>query len=374
MTLGKVDEMLVAAQNWFIDQVNAKGIFNYLYDPHQNTYSTKNNAIRQLMASRLLAELASETPSLRAAHLANLEFIYKHWVHRFDERSRVVLYGKSKLGANAMLLRCLVASPFFEKEISMAMELKNEIIACINSDGSFRAFSKVPKGYRYDQDYLLTFYSGEALVALLELYRKVPTNELLRTISESQRYYVKKYVALLDRHYYPAYVPWHSISLYHLFRITKNIHLANSIFVLNGKLLQLQDRHDYVGRFFDPTTPQYGTPHASSDGVYCEGLVFALETAILVDDDERAKIYLAAIDSGFSSLRTLQYTEANSQFLPCPKRAIGAFRIRRSSTKAPFSERGGSNIRIDCVQHVIDALRKYREVYSKHKKLIDLLN
>jgi hypothetical protein len=151
-----------------------------------------------------------------------------------------------------------------------------------------------------------------------------------------------------------------------LYKITGNQSYAHSIFTLSDKLLEIQDRTNHVGRFFNPETPQYGSPHASSDGVYCEGLAYALETAILAEEEFRIFEYREAVELGLRHLASLQYTPANSESLKNPERAIGGIRIRRTGLNAPFSESQGSNIRIDSVQHALDAIRKTAEVYRNY--------
>ena len=353
-----IDESYSKALTWFKSAINEKGIFHYLYDAHQDSYSTKNNAIRQLMASRLLAELANEDKSLIKIHRENLEFIFRNWVRKKYDLYFVLLYDKSKLGANAMLLRTLAVSPLYSEYKSEALKLKNAILASIKDDGSMRPFLVEP-AYRYNPEYLLTFYSGEALVALIEYYQREPDPVLFEKIKRSQDYYVKRYVGEIEKNYYPAYVPWHSISLNLMYKITKDKRYAEAAFALNDKLLEIQDTTDHIGRFYNPKTPQYGTPHASSDGVYTEGLVYAYELASLLKDDKRINRYRAALKIAFEHIASLQYTLSNSSHLPKANRAIGAFRIYRTKADAAFSERAGSNIRIDTVQHILDAYRKY---------------
>ena len=369
MKTESVKESYELAKSWFLDTWNNKGIFNYLYHAHADEFSTKNNAIRQLMASRLLAELAQTAVSLHDKHRQNLEFIFKHWVVKQDGLSFVLLYKKSKLGANAMLLRTLAASPFFQEYRSQADSLKKTLMHSMNKDGSFVPFLVEPT-YEHDADYMLTFYSGEAISAMMELYVRLDVSkkskaDLLKLVEHSQRFYIDKYVVQMEANYYPAYVPWHSISLNQLFKVTENPIYSDAVFTLNHKLLELQDRTNHVGRFFNPATPEYGTPHASSDGVFCEGLAYALELAYLIKDERKVSEITAALDIGFKHLASLQYSESNSGFLPNPKLAIGGFRIRRTAPDAPFSEKTGSNIRIDSVQHTMDAMRKYLQVRAQ---------
>ena len=129
---------------------------------------------------------------------------------------------------------------------------------------------------------------------------------------------------------------------------------ADAIFVLNDKLLELQDTTKYIGRFFDPATPQYGTPHSSSDGVYTEGLAYAYEAATVLGDTARQQRYRRAMELSVRNLLSLQYTADTASRYEHPDRVIGAFKF----------DRDRSGIRIDSTQHVMDAYRKMLEVFE----------
>jgi len=45
------------------------------------------------------------------------------------------------------------------------------ILSLIDKKGEFHPWLKEPD-YEYDKDYLLTFYSGEAILSLVEYYEK----------------------------------------------------------------------------------------------------------------------------------------------------------------------------------------------------------
>jgi len=302
-----IEEPLDLATEWLINDINEKGIFNYHYDPKKEEYSTNNNMIRQLMASRVLAELSQEDLSLIRIHKKNLYFIFKYWYREKGDIGYIYYNSKSKLGANAMALRTLVYSPFFDDYEDEAKKLAESILILQNEDGSFKAFLLEPD-YDYDEDYLLTFYSGEAILSLVEYYQKTKDRKYLYAAIKSQDYYVNKYVDNLKENYYPAYVPWHTQSLNKLYQITNDRRYAYSIFVLNDELLKIQDTTtpEFLGRFYNPNHPEYGNPHSSSDGVYTEGLAYAYEIASLVKDEEHMETYESAIDIGVQNIIRLQ--------------------------------------------------------------------
>lgn len=148
-----------------------------------------------------------------------------------------------------MLLRTLIASPYFEQYSGHAEKLANAIHSLQMPDGSFRAWYKAPT-YKYDEDYLLTFYSGEGILALLEYYLKTKNVKRRDIALLSQDYYLQAYVDHIEENYYPAYVPRHTISLYHAYQITQEKKYADAIFLLNDKLID-EMLHT------DTTTPNY---------------------------------------------------------------------------------------------------------------------
>jgi len=350
-----VDSIYGLAIKGFSHSLRDKGIFRYSFDPVHNKYSTKNNAIRQLMATRLMAELAGEEATWLPKHKKNLNFLMKHWYKVDNDSVGYILYNdKSKLGANAMFLRALTVSPFYEDYQDIAKQLCSGILMLMDDDGDFDPFYKEPS-YTYDKDYLLTFYSGEALVSLIEYAVKIDNDDLLKMAIKSQDHYIQKYVTELDKNYYPAYVPWHTISLSKLYKLTGDKKYSDAIFTLNDKLLEIQDTTSHIGRFYNYRTPQYGKPHGSSDGVYTEGLAYAYEIALLENDSIHRSKYLRALKMAMVNLKSLQYSKDDCKDVKFPERCTGAF---RTSTTNPWS-------RVDTGQHILDALRKLLSIEVK---------
>lgn len=350
----RIERSNEAAKGWLFNNVREKGLFVYTYNPSTGDEPEKNNAIRQLMASRILAEESVNARGLRELHLRNLNFLFTFWYKTEEERWGYVYYdNKSKLGANAMLLRTLVASPYFTDYKIEASQLAEGILTLQNSDGSFEPWYREPE-YSYDKDYLLTFYSGEALLALVEYYEKTGNKKYLDAARFSADFYLVKYADAIEENYYPAYVPWHTMALNKLHNITGDEKYAKAIFVMNDTLLELLDREEYIGRFYNKETPQYGSPHASSDAVYTEGLAHALEVAKRTRDEEHIKLYSEGIRLGVSNLMRLQYGAYAFPSYISSKKYVGAIKVRDDSTW----------IRVDTTQHAIDAFTKVLEVLN----------
>ncbi|ACL05678.1 hypothetical protein Dalk_3992 [Desulfatibacillum aliphaticivorans] len=347
------------ARTWFLGSLQSDNTFVYLYDPIRRQYAQTNNAIRQLMASRLMAELAASDPDLMTAHKNNLSHIFTHWYREEDGKGYIYFNDKASLGASGIALRVLAASPYVLQKDGearyhrKAIRLVRGIQALMVEDGSFKAFFiEPPEDEMMDEDYLLSYYSGEAILGLVEHYRRFKDPLALELAVKAQEHYLGEYVERMADNYRPFYVPWHTMSLSALYEINPNPRYAQAIFALNDQLLKIQDTDKYPGRFAASTGSRYTKAHSASDGVYTESLAYALEMARKVGDKEHEAKYLKAIDLAVANLVSLQYTNEHASLFVGDPKVAGAIRIRSKTL----------TIRIDCVQHAMDAYRKLLEI------------
>lgn len=349
----ELKDMYNLSVQWLISNIKDKGIFQYIYNPVTKIYPSKNNMIRQLMASRVLADFAQNNHTLKSIHQKNLDFIFTYWYQETNDMGYILYNNKSKLGAMAMALRTLVYSPFYKTYELEANKIANTILHLQNQNGSFEPWFVKPN-YSYDKSYLLTFYSGEAILSLLEYYQLTKKPNILQKAILAQNYYLDKYVTHLSDNYYPSYVPWHTMSLYELYLITKNKTYANAIITLNDKLLELQDTSNLVtlGRFYNDSTPEYGSPHSSSDAIYTESLAIAYKTASKINDSYHLKKYKKALVLSIHNLLSLQYHTKNEKLR-------GALRYNKDDAR----------IRVDTTQHTVDALNKLIQLDSHNFKI-----
>jgi len=359
--LRDVNESFNAMSGWISANLNDEGFFNYLYFLGSGSYSTSNNMIRQLMASRFLAELAGEDEAYLDLHRRNLEYVFENWYLRDGDFGYIYFSDKSKLGATAMALRTLAYSPLLDEYGVEAGCLANTLIGLQNEDGSFKAWMIEPD-YAYDEDYLLTFYSGEAILALTEYYGRTGDERFLDAALKSQNYYLVEYVDRLGENYYPAYVPWHTMSLYRLYQITGNESYVDAVFILNDELLKIQQTEkpefiDVWGRFFNPRYPQYGYPHSSSTGVYLEGVTYAYELARERNDTARMKTYGESVRLASLNIINLQFDSENTYYLNRPERVLGAIRVGVAQ----------NSIRVDTTQHSADAFKRILTVFTEEE-------
>ena len=103
-----------------------------------------------------------------------------------------------------------------------------------------------------------------------------------------------------------------------LYALTRRRPFAEWVFEMNDWLLPMQQweglAEDLRGRFYDPKRPEFGPPHASSTGVYCDGLADAAALARAVGDSARAVSYERAVARGMRSLRQLQFRDERDAF------------------------------------------------------------
>ncbi len=351
----KNKEIRSAAIEWLKNNFRNKGLWHYIYIPQEDEFPNKNNAIRQLMTSALAAKLAKSNDEIFLNyHKKNLEFIFKYWYKERDNEGYIFYNNKSKLGANAMFLRTLTYSPWFEQYKNEAEKIATSITNSMNKEGEFKPFFIEPD-YKYDKDYLLTFYSGEAILSLVDYYNKTGNKYYLEKAILAQNFYLKKYVKNIKENYYPAYVPWHTQSLNKLYKITKDNNYIEAIFTMNDELVKIQDKKEYLGRFYNPKYPEYGSPHVSSDAVYTEGLAYAYEIAVSARDQEHKNKYLESLKLAIKNLESLQFKEKEMDDKKYKKAKIfGGIRYKK----------GDDRIRVDNMQHTIDATMKIEEVVN----------
>ena len=109
-------------------------------------------------------------------------------------------------------------------------------------------------------------------------------------------------------------------------------------------------RHDdELGRFHDPDRRQFGPPHASSTGVYLEGLIDAYRLAVAVNDEVRAERYRRTMLRAIRSLMQLQFVDDVDTYYITRKQAVlGGIRTQVYN----------NTIRVDNVQHSLMGLMK----------------
>ncbi len=357
------ESVLLCAQGmtrWLAAQVNDTGAASYKYWPSRGAYASSNNAIRQWMATVCLGRAAQSIGSEQLATIAakNLAYNVSTTYKTDGEQSYIWMNGSAKLGAAALASLAILESPQRKQYLNEEYALHNMMCSLGNADGSFDTFY-IPRERKDNQN----FYSGEALLFLAARYSASRNPEELKRIMAAFRYYREWH--LQNRN--PAFVPWHTQAYYLVWQITKDEGLKNFIFEMNDWLLAMQQWDsaeflDMQGRFYDPARPYFGPPHASSTGVYLEGLIDAFALAKQCGDHARTENYRIAIVRGIRSLMQLQYKDAVDCFyIKHVDRVLGGLRTTVYD----------NTIRIDNVQHGLMAVLKIINRFSVRDYQLD---
>ena len=350
----ELGEMVTTMAHWLFRQVKEDGRMTYKYFPSRGQESSNNNLIRQFMATLSLIRYAKFTNRpdhwVLAAH--NLNYNLKKF-YRIEGEIGVIEYdGKVKLGAIALAALAILEYSDRDEEgkiPSSYADIFARLCRCIDRlwqpNGSFRTFYQ-PKDRNDNQN----FYPGEALLFWASLYQRHQDANLLERCYQSFYYYREWH----RQHRNPAFIPWHTQAYSLLYNATKDSQFLEFILEMNDWLLSMQQwdgtrYQDLRGRFYNPDHPEYGPPHASSTGVYLEGLADAYQLAIGVGDKTRTQTYERFIWQGIRSVRQLQFRD-DIDFFYISKRAPVHGGIR--------TEVYDNSIRVDNVQHCLMALLK----------------
>lgn len=311
------------SSDWLLNNVHQDGRMTYKYFPSQRRESDSNNMIRQWMASIALTQVAARNANTFYMEQAekNIDYNLQHFYHEEGELGIIEYQGKVKLGALALAALALVEHPKRAKWRRQEQALLRTILAMWNEDGSFTGFLK-PQGYGGGAQ---NFYPGEALLLWAVLYEKEKNPALLLRFMKSFEYYRTWHLVANNRN--PAFVPWHTQAYYIIWKLIKNDELQDFIFTMNDWLIDVMQQwkadsvyEDTLGRFYSPNHP-YGPPHASSTGVYLEGLIDAHKLAKTVGDKKRAEKYRIAILRGIRSQMQLQFVnEVDMFYIPKSER------------------------------------------------------
>jgi hypothetical protein len=334
--------------DWLLSHLHADGRMTYKWWPSRGEESSANNMIRQWMASVALVRHAVEKgdPLLHEHAARNIDYnLSQFYREEAGGRGFILFRGKAKLGAAALAAMAIMLHPERARWSRFETNLLNTVLHLQDESGHFRTFLH-PQGREDNQN----FYPGEALYYLALRYNKDKEPALVERIMRGMRYYKRWH--LENRN--PAFIPWHTQAYFALWKETRDEELAEWIFEMNDWLLGVQqwdsaEYPDTQGRFYDPKRRRFGPPHASSTGVYLEGLADAFVLARELGDDARMAAYRRAIVRGIRSIMQLQFVDEIDMF----------YINKRTQSRGGVRTRVYDNvIRVDNVQHAFMGIQK----------------
>ena len=335
---------------WFIANSSSDGRLPYKYWPSNGKYSSADNTIRRFMATIAFNRLgvAEQDSQIEKAAERNLRFNLSRFYDVEDGFGLIEWDGSVKLGGVSLAALAILESSNFGQFKEEYDRLRQTVDHLWQDDGSFRTFYR-PSDRNDNQN----FYPGEALLLIASELEKEPDEAVLAKALKSVEYYMDWH----RQNRNPAFIPWHVMAWTKLYWLTNEDQIAQDIFEMSDWLLDHQQWGDDLdpdlwGRFYSPGKP-YGPPHASSTGVFMEGMVDALLLARQRNDADRAAAYEQSIWRGLRSIVQLQYKDDIDAFYVSRKsRVMGAVR----------TETYNNEIRVDNIQHAMMALLRFREI------------
>ncbi len=351
--------------DYLFRHVNEEGALTYIYEPARGEdVDGGNNMIRQWMATVCMNRVAADRGNDRELY-AVVEKNIRHNLRRFYRptgSAGVIEYDdKVKLGAVALAVQALIEHPKQAEFARYANRLLKSVDRSWEYEKGSGRFLTLMKPVNRNMGH--NFYPGEALLTWSMVYQRDPSKKLLDRFMKSYQYY--RFWHVENRN--PAFIPWHTQAYFNMWEILGDRELANWTFEMNDWLIeQMLQVHsplypDIAGRFYNPRKPKFGTPHASSTGVYMEGLIDAFEMADRLGDTVRRERYRLALCRGIRSCWQLTFTdELEAFYAQDPARAVGGARTSLYNNL----------VRCDNVQHnlmgILKLLRRFKDEDFHH--------
>jgi len=314
------------ADVWIFARQDSNGLFPYFYSPVGDASIGNQHALGQLIAGYRLATLAQTRQALTSAHQNQFQALNNQWLQEHPLGQIIDFKGDRSLGAQALYLRALIASPVRTEQRAGNVEHFARLIrdAWRRAEGFPEAIDSTQVSSRF----LQRFYTPQAALALLEHHQATGNIESLDIAMSALDWLERTYPSGDDRHFHPSQVPWLAESLVLLNKVRPDSDAVQTLFTLTDELLSIQDRRDFPGRFWQEKGTNYGRPNIVRDAQSTRVLLMALEHALDLDDKKRAQRYQRAAASALENLRAHQYDVGGVEAFPNPGNAVGALRFR----------------------------------------------
>ncbi len=353
VTRAYIEDLLQSMSDYLLRSVQASGRMMYIYYPSRGKEDTsRNNAVRQWMATRALIHIARRNPTLQLTQAIeqNIQYNLVTTCREQGDFGWIEDSGKRKLGAIALAAITLRDHTGRTKYSELCRKLCSTVRSMWQDNGRFRTFLAPA-----DRDDCHNFYPGEALLLWADMLHESMEKSLLDCFSRSFYFYGDWH----RQNRNPAFVPWHTMAYAKLWDRLRDQKLVDAVFEMNDWLLGIQQWEDAPyedcrGRFYAPDRP-FGPPHASSTAVYVEGLTEAFSIARTVNDERRVVAYRRSILRAIRSIAQLTYkSERDMLFVSKRERVLGGVRTCEYS----------NIIRVDNVQHSVMAIMAVLDAFD----------
>ena len=352
ITQDSVQELARLLSEYLVRSVHPDGRMTYRYFPSRGSEDrTGDNSVRQWMATRALAASwrRSHNDTLAQVLRRNINYNLGAMYREEGGLGLIVEGDKVKLGAIALAAMALSESPFAQEYAIQHDRLSTTVRSLWMESGQFRTFHRPAE--RMDNQ---NFYPGEALLFWSSRIA-AGDGSVIEPFWQSFEFYQRWHMANRN----PAFIPWHTQAYWNMWKLTSDERLSRAIFEMNDWLLDIQQWEtapypDCQGRFYDPHRP-FGPPHASSTGVFLEGLADAYALARRLNDVPRADRYRTVILRGLRSISQLTFKNDSDMFYVSQRD-----RLRGGVRTCEYD----NAVRVDNVQHCLMAIYKVLDVFS----------
>ncbi|KIG11584.1 hypothetical protein DB30_03263 [Enhygromyxa salina] len=378
VTQANTEALATGMANWLINNVHEDGRLTYHYFPSPEKEAKGNNMIRQWMATNAMVRWAHDRQDQAVFDLVekNIDYNIAHFFHYERDRKQIAFSDiepdapdvlgiieynrKVKLGGLALAGMAMWLHPKREKWANEIAAIRRTVDFLWHEDGSFTSFYKGS-----DKEYF-NFYPGEAMLFWATIYADTKDPEILRKYKLSFEYFRKWHLEEANRN--PAFVPWHLQADYAMWKALGPEEQAfkDELVVFCFEIatwlvdnMQQWDAGEYVypdemGRYY-AVDKGWGVPHASSTGVYLEGLIDAWQLARDLGDDERREFYRVSMLRGIRSMMQLQFVDDVDMYYVSDRKYVeGGIRT------TVFDNR----IRCDNVQHPMMGIIKLVRMFE----------
>ena len=342
ITVEKIEESVIIGADWILSVQEPSGRFRYWYNPEKKKFSAEHddNFLRQAgtgYSLMLVYEVTGNKNYLEAAK-RNLHYLLKY-KQEVDSTKACFLYKrKAKLGGIAlpMLTMLKIKSLDHDPEYDEVLKKLADMMIHLQDlygTGQFKSTYVYQDNYEYEKNsgWESKIYPGEALLALVFMYKEFGDEKYKESIDCAFKYY--------ESHGWgrkASFIPWASSAFCELYTITGDEKYSDFVFKMCDFTLRRQNLNSkrQVYGSFDPLPTVFTSTSF-------EGIGDALMVCKLLGDEKKYEQYKSRSIIAYKWLMGLQYTGEDSL-------AYGGFK------KCLYDQ----EIRIDNTQHSISALSK----------------
>ncbi len=343
--------------DWICSMQENSGRFHYWFDPSTNKTSPvyEDNFLRQAGTAYSLM-VAYETEKNSTHYVSALQSLY--YLNQFKQMKNqdtayYLFNKKAKLGGIAlpMLVMLELKKQKGSKKYDQDLKALANMVLYLQdyeNNGAYKSTYVYRGDYQYEKTsgWVSNIYPGEAMLAMIEMYKAFDGDQYLESVEKAYNYYTgrKKWVIMPGiswtgvpttyRWKNFSFVPWTTMAMVEAYLVTNDKKYADFAFDMADYILYWQNLNPNREAFGS----LFGLPSVFSSP-YLEAIGEVIKLAGHMGLKEKSENYSKKAIAGYNWLMSLQYTSGSGK-------ALGGFK------KTEYEP----SVRIDNTQHTISAL------------------